>query len=61
MTKKMYVKPEITMVGLRIEERLANCIGHTYQFSPSPDGCNKLVFPEDYPSTCTITLQLVPS
>lgn len=51
MENKKYIKPEIIMVGLRTEERLAYC-GDWYESSFNYGGCNKYQHQNTEPDTC---------
>jgi hypothetical protein len=55
MKKKPYVKPELEMVALRVEERLAAC-EYYYKVGLAYINCDNKFFPLDEPGTCTLSI-----
>jgi hypothetical protein len=51
--KKSYVKPVITMVALRPEERMATC-DYIYKVGLSGSGCRSDFFEDTNPSSCIV-------
>lgn len=53
MKKHNYIKPKITMVALRVEERLAECDPFDLSSHPANTGCTVNRFPATKPNACT--------
>lgn len=52
MNMKRYVKPEMTMVEIRTEERMAYCDAVFYSSHKGTETCNTVNFINDSPATC---------
>ncbi|MPM64034.1 hypothetical protein SDC9_110920 [bioreactor metagenome] len=53
--KKAYTRPQINLISIRSEERLAAC-EYYYKSGQYVTGCNSNFFPDTSPSSCTITI-----
>jgi hypothetical protein len=56
--EKRYVKPEMTMVRLRVEERLAGCGTIYYSKIFDDERCNKVSFMQMTPDQCKEVIPL---